>query len=126
MLSSPFRKFAHVFPQAANLRDWLCAQRLRIRAIRALRSARVNFHSNGLAWFRRQARMDAQPRLDAGFLVGRDDVLVLAQRLSLPASLVQVQDAPGLGLEVRIARKDPAAMLPRPDCVLVQPTPDCA
>ena len=70
--------------------------------------------------------MDAQPRLDAGFLVGRDDVLVLAQRLSLPASLVQVQDAPGLGLEVRIARKNPAAVLPRPDCVLVQPTPDCA
>jgi len=70
--------------------------------------------------------MDAQPRLDAGLLVSGDDVFVLAQRLTLPAVLVQVQDAPGLGLEVRIARKDPAAVLPRPDRVLVQPTPDRA
>ena len=70
--------------------------------------------------------MDAQPRLDAGLLVGRDDVLILAQRLPLPAPLVQIQDAPGLGLEVQIARKDPAAVLPRPDGVFVQPTPDRA
>ena len=70
--------------------------------------------------------MNAHSRLDAGLLVGGDDVLVLAQRLPLPASLVQVQDAPGLGLEVRIARKDPAAVLPRPNGVFVQPAPDGA
>ena len=56
----------------------------------------------------------------------REDVLVLAQRPALPAPLVQVQDAPGLGLEVRIAREDPAAVLPRSDGVLVQPAPDRA
>ena len=67
--------------------------------------------------------MDAQPRLDAGLLVGRDDVLVFAQRLALPAPLVQVQDARGFDLELGIARKEPAAVLPRPDGVLVQPTP---
>ena len=77
----------------------------------------------GLGW---QARMDAQPRLDAGLLIGRDDELVLAQCLPLPAPLVQVQDAPGLGLEVRVARKDPAAVLPGANRVLVQPTPDRA
>lgn len=67
--------------------------------------------------------MDTQPRLDASLPVDGDDELVLAQPLPLPAALVQVQDAPGLGLEVRIAREDPAAMLPRADRVLVQPTP---
>jgi len=40
---------SHTYFQAANLRSWFCAQRLRMRAIRALRSARVNFHSNGCA-----------------------------------------------------------------------------
>ena len=63
--------------------------------------------------------MNAQPRLDTGLLIGRDDELVLAQRLPLPAPLVQVQDAPGLGLEVRIARKDPAAVLPGADGIFV-------
>lgn len=83
-------------------------------------------HAHRLARSGRQARMDAQPRLDAGLLVGRDDELVLAQRLPLPAPLVQVQDAPGLELELRIARKDPAAVLPGADCIFVQPTPDRA
>ena len=70
-----------------------------------------------------QARMDTQASLDAGLLVGGDDELVVAQGLSLPAPLVQIQDSRGLGLEVRIARKDPASMLPRSNRVLVQPTP---
>jgi len=51
---------------------------------------------------------------------------ILAQRPTLPAPLVQVQQAPGLGLKIGIARKDPAAVLPRADGILVQPTPDRA
>jgi len=74
-----------------------------------------------LAGSGRQARLDTQPGLDAGLLVGGDDELVLAQRLPLPAPLVQVQDAPGLGLEVWVARKDPAAVPPGTDGVLLQP-----
>ena len=35
--------------QAASFKGWLCAQRSRMRAIKALRSVRVNFHSNGCA-----------------------------------------------------------------------------
>jgi len=38
--------------------------------------------------------------------------------------LVQIQDASGLGFKIRVSRKDPAAMLPRTDGVLVQPSPD--
>ena len=47
--SSPLRKFAHAFFQAASFKGWLCPQRSRMRATTALRSARVNFHSNGRA-----------------------------------------------------------------------------
>jgi hypothetical protein len=98
-----------------------------MRAIKALRSVRVNFHSNGRAmlskWRSKFASLwataskpgksfgDAQARLDAGLLVGRDDAHVVAQCLSLPAPLVQVQDPPGLGLQVRISRKDPATVV---------------
>jgi hypothetical protein len=67
--------------------------------------------------------VDAQASLDAGRRVGRDDELVLARRLPLLAPLVQVQDPTGLDLEVRIARQDPAAVLPRADGVFVQPSP---
>ena len=84
-------------------------------------------HAHRLARPGRQARMDAQPRLDAGLFVSRDDELVLAQRLPLPAPLVQVQDAPGLDLEMRIARDNPSAALPGADGkVFTQPTPDRA
>jgi hypothetical protein len=66
--------------------------------------------------------MNAQARLDAGLLVGGDDEFVFAQRLALPATRIQVQDARGLGLEVRVARKYPAAVLPRADRILMQPS----
>jgi hypothetical protein len=36
----------------------------------------------------------------------------------------KVQETAGFSGEVRIARKNPAAVLPRPDGVLVQPAPD--
>ena len=70
--------------------------------------------------------MDPQPSLDAGLLVGREDELVGAQRLALPAPFAQVQDVPCLGLEIRVARIDTAAVLLGTDSVFVPPTPDGA
>ena len=67
--------------------------------------------------------MDTHAGLDAGLLGSRDDELVLAQRLPLPAARIQVEDPSGLNLEVGIAREDPAAVLPGADRVLVQPAP---
>jgi hypothetical protein len=67
--------------------------------------------------------VDPHAGLNAGLLVGGEDELVLAQRLAVPAARVQIEDAPGLGLELRIAGKDPAAVLPRADRILVQPAP---
>ena len=68
--------------------------------------------------------MDAHTCLDTGFLVSGNDKLVLAQGLPLPTACIQVQDAPGLDLKVRVAREYPAAMLPWADRVFVQPPPD--
>jgi hypothetical protein len=53
------------------------------------------FHTHRLARAGRQARGDTHTGLDAG-------LLVLAQRLALPATRLQVQHASGFGLQVGI------------------------
>src|ERR1039458_4352483 len=75
----------------------------------------------GPGWF---GGMEARPSLDAGLFVGREHKLILAQRLILPDALIKIQEAAGFGGKVWIARKNPAAVLPRPDGILVQPAPD--
>jgi hypothetical protein len=61
--------------------------------------------------------------LDAGFFVGAENAVVRAQRLALPESLVEVQNAPRFGFEVRVARKDPTAITPGLDGVFGEPAP---
>lgn len=61
--------------------------------------------------------------LDAGFLVGADDVLVPCQRSPLPDPLIEVQDRARPLCEAGITRKNPAAMRPGLDGVGIQPTP---
>lgn len=58
--------------------------------------------------------------LNAGFLVGGEHELVAAQAFALPLLGIQIEDAPGLEREIRIAREDPGAVLPGPNGVLVQ------
>ena len=71
-----------------------------------------------------RSRGCAAPGLDAGLFIGREHKFILAQRLILPDSLIKVQEAAGFGGKIRIARKNPTAVLPRPNGVLVQPAPD--
>jgi hypothetical protein len=61
--------------------------------------------------------------LDGGLLVGAEDVLVVAEQLAGEPALVEVEDDAGLGGEVGVAGKDPGAVLPRLDRVLVQSAP---
>lgn len=68
--------------------------------------------------------MDASARLNARLLVGAEDKVPVAEGLSLPAPLVEVEYGRGLLGEARIPRKHPAAVRPRLDGVLVQPAPD--
>ena len=70
--------------------------------------------------------MLAAARLDAGLFVGRNDKLIAAEGLAEPLAMVQIQDAAGLGGEIRITREDPAAMPPRTDGVFMQPALDGA
>jgi len=65
--------------------------------------------------------MAAAARLDRGFLIRREHVLVVAQQLALEAALVQIQNTVGLGREVRGPREDPRVVPPRLDGILGQP-----
>ena len=71
----------------------------------------------------RQTGVTRAPGLDAGFLVGRDDEFVAPKRFSVPHALVEVQDPSGFNGKVRISRKDPTAVLPRPDRIGMKPAP---
>ena len=68
--------------------------------------------------------MQALVRLDGGLLVGRDNEIGLLQGSTLPSAVIEIQDAASLAGEVGVAREDPAAVLPRADGVVMQPTPD--
>jgi len=81
------------------------------------------FDASGTLGARWRGGMFAHARLDAGFLVGAEHELVPAQAFALPLLGVQIENAPGLECEIRIAREDPGAVLPGPNGVLVQPAP---
>ena len=67
--------------------------------------------------------MNTEPGLDAGFLVGRQDVLPGAERDTVPAPGVELQDALGLGGEGRIAGENPTPMPPGAKGILAEPAP---
>src|SRR6266849_3153021 len=57
-------------------------------------------------WSGRQGRMNATACLNAGLLVGGDDEIVAPQGFALPPAGIEVENAPRLRGEVRIARED--------------------
>jgi hypothetical protein len=63
------------------------------------------------------------PGLDAGLLIGGNDVVVSAQWNAVPDAFVQVEDRTSFVCKVGIAREDPASMLPRAKCIAAEPTP---
>lgn len=75
---------------------------------------------------RRRTGMEAASSLNAGLFIGGDDKLVLSERLVIPGAGIQVENAAGLGGEVGVARKDPGAVIPRANGVLMEPTPNRA
>jgi hypothetical protein len=68
--------------------------------------------------------VDPSARLDLGLLIGADHELAGLQQPALPAALVQVKHRAGALGEVRVAREQPRAVLPRLDRVLGQPPGD--
>ena len=69
--------------------------------------------------------MFAAAALNAGLFIRGDDELIILQ--ARPATVGRrVQYAAGLGGEVRVARKYPTAVIPRPNGVFMQPAPQRA
>ncbi len=72
------------------------------------------FHLDGGSGLGREGgRLSAG--LDTGLLIRREDELVVSKQLPFPDPFIPVQDAHGFAGELRMAGKDPAAMLPRSD-----------
>ena len=63
--------------------------------------------------------MLAAPGLNAGLFVGGDHELVLFERLVFPGSLIEVENAAGFAGEIRVPRKDPTAMVPGTNRILM-------
>lgn len=61
--------------------------------------------------------------MNTAFFVRRDDELARMQRASLPNTFIQIENAPGLGREIRVAWEDPTAISPRTKRVGAEPAP---
>jgi len=72
---------------------------------------------------RRQRRLFSAAGLNTGLLVCGDDVVVSAQWSALPDAFVKIEDGSGFVGKVRIAREDPASMLPGAEGIPAEPTP---
>lgn len=70
--------------------------------------------------------MDAAASLNAGLFVGGDHEFIGLQRLVTPAAGIQIEDAAGLDGKQGVARKDPTAVIPGPNGILMKPAPDRA
>src|SRR5271169_280448 len=79
------------------------------------------FDTHGLARSSGGEGMLAAARLNAGFLVGTDDVVLRPQSLAFPHSLVEIEDTTRLVGEVGIPWEDPAAMVPWANGVFGEP-----
>ena len=79
----------------------------------------------GAARSGRQSRLFAAPRLNTGLLVGGDDEVVNPQWGALPSASVKIEDGSGLVRKLRIAREDPASMLPGTQSIAAEPAPQC-
>jgi len=71
----------------------------------------------------RQRRLFSASSLNTRLLVRRDHEVIRTQPSPLPNALVEVEDGAGFGSKIGIPREDPASMLPRPESVGAEPTP---
>jgi hypothetical protein len=70
-----------------------------------------------------ESGMQTAPGLDAGFLVCREDELIVGEGVALPKPRIEIQESSGLGGKVGDAGENPAAVGPRTNGIFVQPAP---
>src|SRR5439155_2766591 len=71
----------------------------------------------------RQGRMAPAAGLDAGLLIGAEDVVLRPQGLALPPARIEVQNRAGFVNEVGITRKNPVLVPPRFDSIRIEHPP---
>jgi hypothetical protein len=74
---------------------------------------------------RRQGRLLAAAGLNTCLFVKAHHEVIGPQWEAIPDTFVEIEDRAGFGSEVGVARKDPASMLPRSQCITAEPTPQC-
>lgn len=67
--------------------------------------------------------MTATARLDARFLIGRQNKFVILKGAPIPYPFIEIQDSPGFLGKLRIARKYPGAIPPGTNGILMKPSP---
>jgi len=72
---------------------------------------------------RRQRRLFPAAGLNTRLFVCGDDVVIGAQWSALPDALVKIEDGSGFVGKGRIAREDPASMLPGAEGIPAEPSP---
>jgi len=82
--------------------------------------------AHGPLWLRSTGGVFTAAGLNAGLFVGGDHEFIRFQCLALPCAGVEIEDATGLHGELRIAWKDPTAVIPGPNSIPMEPAPDRA
>ena len=80
-------------------------------------------NTRGAVGCRRLGRLFAAAGLNAALFIGRNDVVIGAERSPLPNAFVQIEDRAGFVSKVGIARKNPASMLPGAKGIAAEPAP---
>jgi len=82
--------------------------------------------------FHRQTRPDriggmtTAACLNAGFLVGRQNKLIIPKDMPIPYPFIEIKDSPGFLSKLRITGENPGAIPPRTNGILMKPSPDGA
>lgn len=80
-------------------------------------------HLHGGVRLGRVGDMAAAPGLDTGFLIRRQNELVLLEGMSVPYPFIQIQDSTRFGGKLGVTREDPRPILPGSNGILMEPAP---
>jgi len=67
--------------------------------------------------------MTTTARLDAGFLIGRQNKLIITKGMPIPYPFIEIQDSPGFLGKLRITGKYPGTIPPGTNGILMKPSP---
>jgi hypothetical protein len=79
--------------------------------------------------FHRQSRlcriggMTTTARLDAGFLIGRQNKLIILKGMPIPYPFIEIQDSPSFHGKLRITGKYPGTIPPGTNGIIMKPSP---